>query len=261
MLFRSLAAELQPLWECLTGGRESFSVEGTVGMGKEGKRTEVRVRLDRFDGESYDLAVEHPEYAVVLRRRADATALALPRHRIVHVGRGATDPADNLAPAGIGSRLVSGASQASMALPLLATIVFIAVWGASPGDPLGFGAALQALSGYDALAAREATGWGHRVSAVLLTGLMIGMIGTIAPDEQQAVVRRGEAVLNPAGRRAMGDDAIRAANAGVGGSQTIVVQQVYRHRVFDSFVRDNLRTRGPLAQALGSRSRAGQRRS
>ena len=88
-----------------------------------------------------------------------------------------------------------------------------------------------------------------------------GMIGTIAPDEQQAVVRRGEAVLNPAGRRAMGDDAIRAANAGVGGSQTIVVQQVYRHRVFDSFVRDNLRTRGPLAQALGSRSRAGQRRS
>ena len=116
----ALAADLQPLWECLTGGRESFSVEGTVGMGKEGKRTEVRVRLDRFDGESYDLAVEHPEYAVVLRRRADATALALPRHRVVHLGRGATDPADNLAPAGIGSRLVSGASQASMALPLLA---------------------------------------------------------------------------------------------------------------------------------------------
>ena len=88
-----------------------------------------------------------------------------------------------------------------------------------------------------------------------------GMVGTMAPDEQQAVVRRGEAVLNPAGRRAMGDDTIRAANAGMGGGQTIVVQQVYRHRVFDSFVRDNLRTRGPLAQALGSGGRAGQRRS
>jgi hypothetical protein len=85
--------------------------------------------------------------------------------------------------------------------------------------------------------------------------------GGIAPDEQQATVRRGEAVLNPAGRRAMGDDAIRAANGGMGGGQTIVVQQVYRHRVFDSFVRDNLRTRGPLSQALGSGSRAGQRRS
>jgi hypothetical protein len=88
-----------------------------------------------------------------------------------------------------------------------------------------------------------------------------GLIGTMAPDEQQATVRRGEAVLSPAGRRAMGDDTIRAANAGMSGGQTIVVQQVYRHRVFDSFVRDNLRTRGPLSQALGSGSRAGQRRS
>jgi hypothetical protein len=88
-----------------------------------------------------------------------------------------------------------------------------------------------------------------------------GFVGGMAPDEQQATVRRGEAVLNPAGRRAMGDDAIRAANGGMGGGQTIVVQQVYRHRVFDSFVRDNLRTRGPLSQALGAGSRAGQRRS
>ena len=88
-----------------------------------------------------------------------------------------------------------------------------------------------------------------------------GFVGGMAPDEQQATVRRGEAVLSPAGRRAMGDDTIRQANAGMGGGQTIVVQQVYRHRVFDSFVRDNLRTRGPLSQALGSGSRAGQRRS
>jgi hypothetical protein len=88
-----------------------------------------------------------------------------------------------------------------------------------------------------------------------------GFVGGMAPDEQQATVRRGEAVLSPAGRAAIGDDTIRAANAGMSGGQTIVVQQVYRHRVFDSFVRDNLRTRGPLSQALGSGSRAGQRRS
>jgi hypothetical protein len=88
-----------------------------------------------------------------------------------------------------------------------------------------------------------------------------GFVGGMAPDEQQATVRRGEAVLNPAGRRAMGDDTIRAANAGMGGGQVIMVQQVYRHRVFDSFVADNLRTRGPLSRALGSGSRAGQARS
>jgi hypothetical protein len=85
--------------------------------------------------------------------------------------------------------------------------------------------------------------------------------GGMAPDEQQATVRRGEAVLNPAGRRAMGDDAIRAANGGMGGGQVIMVQQVYRHRVFDSFVADNLRTRGPLSRALGAGSRPGQQRS
>ncbi len=85
--------------------------------------------------------------------------------------------------------------------------------------------------------------------------------GGMAPDEQQATVRRGEAVLSPVGRRAMGDDTIRAANAGMGSGQTIMVQQVYRHRVFDSFVSDNLRTRGPLSRALGAGGRAGQRRS
>ena len=86
-----------------------------------------------------------------------------------------------------------------------------------------------------------------------------GGMADFAPDEASAIVRRGEAVLSPAGRAAIGDDAIRAANAGIGTAGTIVVQQVYRHRVFDSFVSDNLRTRGPLARALGTGARLGQR--
>lgn len=88
-----------------------------------------------------------------------------------------------------------------------------------------------------------------------------GGMADFSPDEASAVIRRGEAVLSPQGRRALGDDTIRAANAGMGSGQTIMVQQVYRHRVFDSFVSDNLRTRGPLARALGAGGRAGQRRS
>lgn len=86
-----------------------------------------------------------------------------------------------------------------------------------------------------------------------------GGMADFAPDEASAIVRRGEAVLSPAGRAAIGDDAIRAANAGMSTGGTIVVQQVYRHRVFDSFVQDNLRTRGPLSRALGSGARLGQR--
>lgn len=74
-------------------------------------------------------------------------------------------------------------AQLWLALPLLALIVFSAVWSVSPGDPLGFGALVGQLTGYDVLAARAATGWGHHVSAFVLTGLMIGMVGTIPAHE------------------------------------------------------------------------------
>ena len=73
--------------------------------------------------------------------------------------------------------------QLWLALPLLAFIVFSAVWSVSSGDPLGFGAGISRLTGWDVLAAREATSFGHHVSTWVLTGLMIGMIGTITAHE------------------------------------------------------------------------------
>lgn len=73
--------------------------------------------------------------------------------------------------------------QLWMALPVLLLICFAAVWSVSPGDPLGAGALLSHWSGVDLLAARDATHWGHHVSAFLITGLMIGMVGTIPGHE------------------------------------------------------------------------------
>jgi len=74
-------------------------------------------------------------------------------------------------------------AQLWLALPLLSLIVFAAVWTVSPGDPLGFGEWITRWSGYDVLAAREATALVGRVSEVLLTGLMIGIIGTVTGHE------------------------------------------------------------------------------
>ena len=74
-------------------------------------------------------------------------------------------------------------AQLWLALPLVALIVLSAVWGVAAGDPLGLGAWLTAVTGYDLLAAREATTFGHRLSAIVLTGLMIGMIATITAHE------------------------------------------------------------------------------
>jgi hypothetical protein len=84
-----------------------------------------------------------------------------------------------------------------------------------------------------------------------------GVVGQ--PDEMSATVRRGEAVLSPAGRSALGDSAINDLNAGVpmGGGQAI--QVVYGHKAFDYFVRNHLRTRMTLPRALGKGTRTGQR--
>jgi NAD(P)H-flavin reductase/ferredoxin len=73
--------------------------------------------------------------------------------------------------------------QLWMALPVLLLICFAAVWSVSAGDPLGVGAMLSQWSGFDLLAARDATHWGHHLSAFLVTGLMIGMVGTIPAHE------------------------------------------------------------------------------
>ncbi|MDO9234998.1 MAG: alkane 1-monooxygenase [Aquabacterium sp.] len=73
--------------------------------------------------------------------------------------------------------------QLWFALPLLAMIVFAAVWSVCAGDPLGFGAWVTQLTGYDLLAARDATTFGDHVATVLVTGLMIGMVGTIPAHE------------------------------------------------------------------------------
>lgn len=74
-------------------------------------------------------------------------------------------------------------AQLWLALPLVVLVVFTAVWSVSTGDPLGFGASLGRLTGHDFLAARDATSFGHHASGVVLTGLMIGMIGTIPAHE------------------------------------------------------------------------------
>lgn len=73
--------------------------------------------------------------------------------------------------------------QLWMALPLICLITFASVWSFSSEDVLGFGQWLTHMTGYDVLAAREQTSGLHHVSAVILTGLMIGVIGTITGHE------------------------------------------------------------------------------
>ena len=74
-------------------------------------------------------------------------------------------------------------AQLWMALPLLSLIVFCSVGVVSPSDPLGFGAWFTRWTGYDVIAARGSTTFGQHVSAWIVTGLMIGLVGTIPAHE------------------------------------------------------------------------------
>ncbi|TGL19916.1 flavodoxin reductase [Leptospira yanagawae] len=73
--------------------------------------------------------------------------------------------------------------QLWMALPILSLIFFCSTWTVSPTDTLGFGSWLTDLFGYDFNLAKANTPTIVHFYAVILTGLMIGLVGTITAHE------------------------------------------------------------------------------
>ena len=133
-----LADALRPLWGVIGGAETTFSLVGHVSFGDEaGDGQRVSIRLERFGKDDFDLDLAHPDYAASIRRRAAATALALPQHRVVHLGEGDVDANDHLQPAGIFRRLISPDSVPAFAVPMLL----------QPTPDLAAGAALFFLGG------------------------------------------------------------------------------------------------------------------
>ncbi len=73
--------------------------------------------------------------------------------------------------------------QLWMALPLLCLIMFLSIWSVSPTDTFGFGAFLTQLTGFDFLKAKLSTTPFQHFCGFVLSGLMIGLIGTITAHE------------------------------------------------------------------------------
>ena len=114
-----LARELRPIIACLSGQREAFTLTADIDAKIGGSSQKVAARLVRYSGDSFDLDITHQDYAVQLRRRADVTAMILPLHNTVFVGRGETDAKDHLSPSDITKRLISPASNVATFAPLL----------------------------------------------------------------------------------------------------------------------------------------------
>jgi hypothetical protein len=107
-----LAREIQPLIDCLSGRYDSFVLTLDLDAKIDSTAQRIDAKLVRHSDESFDLDITHQDYAVQLRRRADATAMVLPLHKTVFVGRGETDAIDHLLPLGLTSRLMGPTTNA-----------------------------------------------------------------------------------------------------------------------------------------------------
>jgi hypothetical protein len=89
----------------------------------------------------------------------------------------------------------------------------------------------------------------------------IGGIIPAAPGRQGVQINAlpGEAVLNRDATAGLGAEGVADLNSGRGGSSPVMVEMVYKHRVFDVFVSDNISKGGPLSDAINSGRRVGHR--
>ena len=106
-----LAGGLKPLASILAGREAKFDLSGKVEVPIDGKAQAIDISMVRYDAESFDLVLSHPEYALTIRRRADVTALALPKHGTVFLGKGEVASEDSLSPVAIADRLISDHSK------------------------------------------------------------------------------------------------------------------------------------------------------
>ena len=87
-------------------------------------------------------------------------------------------------------------------------------------------------------------------------------IGGLVPSDHRLIgAQAGEGILSTAAVRALGEEQVGAMNRGTAGGAPVEVAMVYRHRVFDRFVQDNLRrSNSPLAGAIQGARRKRKRR-
>ncbi len=117
-----LSGQLAPWLQLTHGEAQQFTLSGETQFPIDGVPHKVQFQLVREGDEAFDLILEHADYAVTIRRRADGLAFALPKHNVVYLGVGPNlIGEDHLRPLGIVERLIGRGTQASIASRMLAT--------------------------------------------------------------------------------------------------------------------------------------------
>ena len=128
-----------------------------------------------------------------------------------------------------------------------------------------------------ALAPPSAGGFGPKlglVMAPIIAGITAAQIGVIANQkpsfhqggmiggqgDQMITAQGGEAVLNKSAVAGIGGQSgVDSLNAGGAAGGAVVVQMVYKQRVLDELIVDNLAKGGPLRRAINDSSRKAKR--
>lgn len=117
-----LAKQLEPWLAILSGKQEAFTITGNATPIIGGNPENITLKLVRFNAESFDLALEHSQYAVEIRRRADGIAFGLPKHNVVYLGKGELEVdangEDHLSPTGALDRLIGSGTALQMGIQL-----------------------------------------------------------------------------------------------------------------------------------------------
>lgn len=116
----TLGRQLSPFLNCLSGRQDAFSLRAEVEFPDGASREQVVLKLDRIDGESFDLHVTHRKYELRLHRTAERTAMVLPRHQVAFVGSGVVEDENSLRPTKMMDRLVGAGTVVGVYLPLIA---------------------------------------------------------------------------------------------------------------------------------------------
>lgn len=120
--------------------------------------------------------------------------------------------------------LLNGLVYSSLLFILL--IFFALLWTVASTDLFGFGQLVQQLTGYDALAAREANHWWHFMPVWLGAGLLIAIVGTVPAHELTHRTAEPLAMLTGRWLLAFSFDG------------TFAIEHVYGHHRYVGTVRD-----------------------
>ncbi|MFO0939389.1 MAG: C45 family peptidase [Pirellulales bacterium] len=107
---KSLADRMAPAIDILCGRAESFNLSAHIDLNLGNQPQAIDVQVAR-NADNFDLVIEHKDYAASIRRRANVTAFALPKHKVVFLGRGELKTKDQLDLKGLSSRLLSPRSE------------------------------------------------------------------------------------------------------------------------------------------------------